>query len=157
MYILEIFLKKRKYAQIFDKTWKEIGDCLAVVQKADASTDPKLELFFFISMVYCTVQHAALAAGMSNSSAHYLARIQSKKYRVETPIVMAAQDLFAAPEQATLINLAESLNRFVQPIVANLARKNFADSGLDTETSMRELHQLLHQCNPAELLPEQVS
>ncbi len=109
MYILEIFFKRRKFMTIFDDAWKVIGKNISMAQHTENGSDPQLELYYFASVFYCTVYQAAISAGMSTSSAHYLARIQTRKSKVDMPIVSAAEEIFTSPDDEKLAGFGASL------------------------------------------------
>ena len=146
MYILEIFFKRRKFTEIFENSWKAIGNNISLVEGADDSADPQLELFYFVSIIYSTVYHAALAAGMSTSSAHYLARIQAKKSKIDPPIIAAAIEVFAAPDDEKLKEYATYLDGCLQPIVAEAAEQGSSTDEAEFRQPMSELRQYFQQC-----------
>ena len=144
MYILEIFFKKRKYSAIFNEVWKAIGDEISLSQAAETSVDPQLELVYFLTVYYAAVFHAALAAGMSSSSAHYLARIQTQKSKIDKVIIALAQEVFSAPDDEKLKRYADQLNTSIQGIVAAV-ETNGAENA-EFKSSMSELTQCFHSC-----------
>lgn len=146
MFILEIFLKRRKFMTIFDNAWPVIGKNLSTSQGDVADTDPQLELFYFSSLLYCSVYHAALSAGMSTSSAHYLARNQTNKSKIDSSILLAAQEVFAAPDDATLQQFAGDLDACVEPLVAAAAKKAAAIDEAECRKSLVRLHQSFQRC-----------
>ena len=144
MYILDIFTNRRRFTAIFDRAWKGIGGSISATQTADGA-DPQLELFYFISLYYSTVYHAALSAGICNSSAHYLARMQTKKTKVDLPILSAAQDIFAAPDDGKLQEYASHLNDCIQSVVIAATKDNFAADDPEFKDQLAELHQYFKQ------------
>ena len=55
MYFLDIFFKKRKFVEIFEKAWIVIGNNITLAQDGENGTDPVLEMYYFVSMIYSTV------------------------------------------------------------------------------------------------------
>lgn len=145
MYILDIFTNRRRFTAIFDPAWKVIGSSISATQATDGA-DQRLELFYFISLYYSTVYQAALSAGICNSSAHYLARMQTKKTKVDLPILGAAQDIFAAPDDGKLKEYASHLNACIQPVVAAAAKDNCAAGDPEFKEQLAELYQYFKQC-----------
>ncbi len=146
MYILDIFFKRRKFIAIFEKTWQSIGDKISLVQGAEDEAEAQLELFYFVSVVYCSVFHSALAAGMSESSAHYLARIQTKKSKVDESIVTAVEEMFSTPEgeqQQTYVQLA---NAKIAPMVSAQTEAGVELGPATLQASLDELHQAVRVC-----------
>ena len=144
MYVLEIFFKKSRYTAIFDGAWKLIGNNLSVAQHVAEGADPQLELYYFISVFYGTVYQAAISAEMSTSAAHYLARIQTGKSKVEKPIVQAAQEIFAVPDNEKLIEFGTILNHRIGGIVTAVA--NSAVDEDEVKASMEELYRYFQHC-----------
>lgn len=145
MYILEIFFKRRKFMALFDDAWKVIGNNISMSQQAAKVSDPRLELYYFAAVFYCTLYHAAVAAGMSTSSAHYLARIQTRKSKVDTAIVSAAEEIFTSPDDEKLAGFGASLQQCIEPIVAAVARHDAADQEAQFNASMLALYQSFQQ------------
>ena len=145
MYILEIFFKRRKFMTIFDDAWKVIGKNISMAQHTENGSDPQLELYYFASVFYCTVYQAAISAGMSTSSAHYLARIQTRKSKVDMPIVSAAEEIFTSPDDEKLAGFGASLQQHIEPIVVAVARHEAADKETQFNTSMLALYQSFQQ------------
>lgn len=146
MYILEIFFKRRKFTTIFNAAWKLIGKNISPVKQGDA-TDSRLELFYFTSIFYCTVFHAAVSAGMSTSAAHYLARNQTEKSKVDSAIVLAAHEVFAVPDDEKLQRFAGHLNASVKPIIAVVAKEGLVADEAKFSSALEELHQHFRQCD----------
>ncbi len=147
MYILEIFFKRRRFTEIFENSWKAIGNNISLPTDAGDATEPQLELFYFVSILYSTVYHAALAAGMSTSSAHYLARIQVNKSKVDSFISTAAYEIFAAaPDDEKLKEYAGHLTACLQPIVTVTTKKGSTIDEAEFIPQMAELRQHFQQC-----------
>lgn len=141
MYILDIFFKRRKFIELFEQTWKAIGDKLSLARGTEDETEAQLELFYFVSVVYSSVFHTALAAGMSASSAHYLARLQSKKSKVDQTIVMAVEKMFSTPEGKKQDEYVALTNAKIKPIVAALQGVAPAQGDGELQASLDELRQ----------------
>ena len=145
MYILEIFLKRRKFTQIFEKSWIVIGNNISLAQDSEDEQESQLELYYFVSMVYSTVLHVAEAAGMSTSAAHYLARIQVKKSNIDETIVAAAQEIFAAPDEAKILAYADFLNPRIEAIVAAAVKSETGPDQTETLNAVNEIYQYFRQ------------
>lgn len=145
MYILEIFFKRRKFMKIFDAAWKVIGNNISMSQHAAEPSDPQLELFHFSAVFYCCVYQAALSAGMSSSSAHYLARIQTRKNNIDKAIVAASEEVFAAPDDERLKAYGTTLTCHIEPIVAAVSGSDAAVDDAEFKTSLGELYQYFQQ------------
>ena len=145
MYILDIFFKKRKFTEIFEKSWIVIGNNISLAHDGENGTDPVLEMYYFVSMVYGTVFHCAEAAGMSSSSAHYLARMQTQKSKVDPPIVAAAQEMFAVPDNKKLRAYADFLNSRIQGVVASAMASKSGPDQEETERVVREVYNYFQQ------------
>jgi len=146
MYILDIFFKKRKFTEIFEKAWIVIGNNITLAHDGENGADPVLEMYYFVTMVYGTVFHCAEAAGMSSSSAHYLARIQVQKSKVDPPIVAAAQEVFAVPDDEKIRDYAEYLNPRIQAIVAAAAKSESGPDQEETRRTVEEIHNYFRKC-----------
>lgn len=65
-----------------------------------AEQDPAQKLVYYGLMTYAAVFESALAAGMSTSAAHHLARLQVGKYKFDPLITKAVGGVFADAETA---------------------------------------------------------
>jgi hypothetical protein len=146
MYILDIFFKKRKFTEIFEKAWIVIGNNITLAQDGENGTDPTLEMYYFVSMVYSTVFHCAEAAGMSSSSAHYLARMQAKDSKVDPPIVEAAKEIFAVPDDEKIRAYADYLYPRIQEIVAAAVKSETGPEQTATKQTVDEIYSYFQQC-----------
>ena len=146
MYFLDIFFKKRKFVEIFEKAWIVIGNNITLAQDGENGTDPVLEMYYFVSMIYSTVFHCAEAAGMSSSAAHYLARNQVKASKVDPPIASAAQEIFAVPDDEKIRNYAAYLNPRIQAIVAAAAKSESGPDQEETQETVQEIYSYFRQC-----------
>jgi len=146
MYILDIFFKKRKFIEIFEKAWIVIGNNITLAHDGENGTDPVLEMYYFVSMIYSTVFHCAEAAGMSSSSAHYLARIQVQQSKVDAPIATAAQEIFTAPDDEKIRAYAEYLNPRIQAIVAAAENSESGPNQEETQKTVQEIYSYFRQC-----------
>lgn len=146
MYILDIFFKKRKFTEIFEKAWIVIGNNITLAQDGENGTDPVLEMYYFVSMIYSTVFHCAEAAGMSSSAAHYLARIQVQESKVDPPIAAAAQEIFAVPDDEKIRDYAEYLNPRIQAIVAAAVNSESGPGQEETQMTVQEIYSYFCQC-----------
>jgi len=145
MYILDIFFKKRKFTEIFEKAWIVIGNNISLAHDGENGTDPVLEMYYFVSMVYSTVFHCAEAAGMSSSSAHYLARMQTRESKVDPPIVAAAQELFAIPDDERMLDYVNCLNARIQTIVSSAVKSDKGPDQAETAKTVQEIYNYFQQ------------
>ncbi len=118
MYVLDIFFKRRKFIGIFERSWKRVADKITLDHETEDEAERQLDLFYFVSIIYSMVFHSALAAEMNESSAHYLARIQTKKSKVDGPIVTAVEKMFSTPEDQPQQEYVAAVNAVVAPLVA---------------------------------------
>jgi len=146
MYILDIFFKRRKFMAIFEENWKVIGQHISLSRGGDGGADPQLELLYFSSIIYSTVYHSALLAGMTTSSAHYLARIQIKKSKIDPSIIAVAQDFFASPDDEKLKKYAARLDESIKPIFAAVKLLNSTAESSELKQLLDGLHQYFRQC-----------
>ena len=78
MILLEVFKKRRLYEPILQKTWDRISTDIPYPPVVEE--EPAQKLVYFGIVAYATVFESAMAAGMSPSAGHYLARMQIGKY-----------------------------------------------------------------------------
>ncbi len=97
MYILEIFLKKRKFSTIYKAAWPLIST--HIIYPPDTDEEPEQRLVFFGALTYATVYQSCLAAGMSTSAGHHLARILLRNLKFEEWINEAIIDIFAPDDE----------------------------------------------------------
>ncbi len=96
MYIFEIFLKRRRYLAVFEKAWQLVSSRIAY--PPGTGEEPEQKLVYFGVLSYATVFQSALAAGMSSSAGHYLARMQIRKYQFDSAIAEAVNAVFSPSE-----------------------------------------------------------
>ena len=77
MIAIEVFRKKKKMEPILQKCWPVITANLPYPPAAEQ--EPAQKLVYFGLITYATVFESAVAAGMSSSAGHYLARMQLEK------------------------------------------------------------------------------
>ncbi len=145
MYILDIFLKKRKFTEIFEKVWVVVGNNISLAHDGENGTDPVLEMYYFVTMVYSTVFNCAEAAGMNSSSAHYLARTQTKLSKVDPPIVAAAQEVFAVPDDEKMREYGDYLNTRIKAIVAASVASGEGPDQAETEQAVQDIYNNFQQ------------
>jgi hypothetical protein len=97
MYYLEIFLKKRKFSAIYTPAWTRLS--AHITYPPDTEDAPEQRLAFFGALSYATGYQSALAAGMSTSAAHYLARVLLRKFKFEEWLNEALIALFAPDDE----------------------------------------------------------
>ena len=98
MILFEVFKKRRKYEPILRQVWDRISPEL--VYPPIAETEPEQKLAFFGLVSYATVYQSALAAGMSPSAGHYLARMQLGKYKLDPLILQVVESTFSGFDSA---------------------------------------------------------
>ena len=96
MYLLEIIQKRRIYEPIFKQTWQRIST--ALVYPALAEGEPLQKLLFLGQVTYAAVYVSALAAGMSSSAAHCLARNQLRQFKVDKPVAKVVAHRFSGTD-----------------------------------------------------------
>ncbi len=98
MYALEIFLKKRKFSAIYKTVWSLVS--AHVTYPPGTEDEPVQKLVFFGALSYGTVYQCALAAGMSTSAAHYMARLLLRNLKFEGWMNEAVIAIFAPSDAA---------------------------------------------------------
>jgi len=98
MYALEIFLKKRKFSAIYKTVWPLVS--AHVTYPPGTEGEPEQKLAFFGALSYGTVYQCALAAGMSTSAAHYMARLLLRNLKFEGWMNEAVIAIFAPSDEA---------------------------------------------------------
>ena len=98
MILVEVFKHRRKLEPIIQQTWKRIGT--EIPYPPIAEDDPEQKLTYFGMVAYAVVYQSALAAGMSTSAAHYLARMQIGKYKLGKPITKVVESIYTGHETA---------------------------------------------------------
>jgi len=119
MYVLEIFLKKRKFSAIYKTVWPRIS--AHVVYPPGTEDEPEQKLVFFGALAYGTVYQCSLAAGMSTSAAHYMARLLLRNLKFDEWMNEAVIAIFAPSDEAErqyVDSLLSSLGPLVESIRA---------------------------------------
>ena len=93
MIAIEVFRKKKKMAPILNSCWPVLTD--AMPYPAGAETEPAQKLVYFGMMTYAIVYESAIAAGMSSSAAHYLARLQLGKCKLGDAVTGVVESTFS--------------------------------------------------------------
>ena len=93
MILLEVFKKRRLYEPILQKTWDRISTDIPYPQVVEE--EPAQKLVYFGIVAYATVFESAMAAGMSPSAGHYLARMQIGEYKLDKLITQAVESIFS--------------------------------------------------------------
>lgn len=115
MLSLEVFRKRGKYSPIFDATWQRVSAEMTFPEIAEEDPDQKL---VYIGMIaYAAVYESALAADMSTSAAHYLARTQMKHYKLSKPISKAVDWFFSGTDDPQNQAYADLLRKYFAQIV----------------------------------------
>ncbi len=137
MYILEIFRKRRKFTAIFEKAWQLISSNIAY--PPNTSDEPAQKLVFFGALAYGAVYQSALAAGMSTSAAHYLARMHMRKYKFENFLTEAVDAIFAASDDEEEQKYSTFFLDRIRDMVQTVFDKKDAACPADIEPAMLEL------------------
>lgn len=93
MILFEVFKKRRLFEPILNKTWQAVMTDMPYPQIAEQEAEQKL--LYFGLVAYAAVYGAAIAAGMSTSAAHYLARMQIGKYKLGKTITQTVENVFS--------------------------------------------------------------
>jgi len=93
MILLEVFKKRSKFDPILQKSWQRISTDMPYPSVAEE--EPEQKLVYFGMVAYATVFESALAAEMSPSAGHYLARMQIGKYKLDKLISQAVESVFS--------------------------------------------------------------
>ena len=121
MGLFELLLKRRKFLPLFDKVWTAVSPHLAIAAGPEQAVAHRLACFHYAGVVYASVYRAALAAGMSSSTAFPLARLQLGKYPFDDALEAAVDALFSADEGSRERRYAVALEEHLGRIVAAVA------------------------------------
>jgi hypothetical protein len=93
MYIVEIFTKKRRFSAVYKAVWPLIS--AGIAYPPETENEPKQKLVYFGALSYGTVYQSALAAGMTTSAAHYMARMLLRNLKFDNWMTEAIIAIFA--------------------------------------------------------------
>lgn len=83
---------------------------------------------------------------MSPSSAHYLARMQTRDSKVDPPIVAAAQELFAVPDDEKMRDYVDHLNSRIKSIVSSAVESDGGPDQAETEQAVQDIYTYFQNC-----------
>jgi hypothetical protein len=133
MGLVDLFCKRRKFLPLFEQVWAAVSPHLAITAGPEEELAHRLDCFYYASVVYASVYQAALAAGMSTSTGHSLARIQLGKYPFESDLAPAVDALFSADAGSRERDWAEALQATLGRIVAGVAGGDLAATAVVAE------------------------
>jgi hypothetical protein len=136
MYILEIFLKKRKFSSIYKTAWPLLS--AHVIYPPGTDDAPEQRLVFFGALSYAAVYQSSLAAGMSTSAAHYMARVFLRNFKFEEWINEAIIAIFAPADDEAQAYASGFLAR-VGSLMEMVRAGGDAAGPADIEPAMAEL------------------
>jgi len=116
--LFEVLAKRRKFLPLYEQVWAFIKPHLTINPNPANEITHRLECFYYASVVYSSVYQAALAAGMSTSSAYSLARIQLRKCPFDSALTDAVDGLFVAEAESREQRFAEQLQATIGRIAA---------------------------------------
>jgi hypothetical protein len=93
MYIVEIFTKKRRFSAVYKAVWPLIS--AGIAYPPETENEPEQKLVYFGALSYGTVYQSALAAGMTTSAAHYMARMLLRNLKFDDWMTEAIIAIFA--------------------------------------------------------------
>ncbi|HKJ04319.1 MAG TPA: hypothetical protein VJ974_01890 [Geopsychrobacteraceae bacterium] len=96
MILFEVLRKRGRFGPILERTWKRIGTDIPYPPVTEQN--PAQRLIYFGMIAYALVYESALAAGMSTSAAHYLARMQIGKYNLDKASTSVVEGFFSGCE-----------------------------------------------------------
>jgi len=128
MILFEVFKKRGKFLAIFKQCWEVVVDDMPYPEGAEQDSRQKLAYFGMIA--YSLVYESAVAAGMSASAAHYLARMQLGKYKLGRDLTSAIEAIFSGSENEEESACAELFLDRVSQVVAEIT------SGRDDVTAI---------------------
>jgi hypothetical protein len=97
MYIVEIFTKKRRFSAVYKAVWPLIS--AGIAYPPETENEPKQKLVYFGALSYGTVYQSALAAGMTTSAAHYMARMLLRNLKFDNWMTEAIIAIFAPSDE----------------------------------------------------------
>jgi hypothetical protein len=98
MILFEVFFKRGRFTEIYQRCWQALNPYLESTADPDAADARHRESFFFVCMVYGVVHQSALAAGMKEDAARHLARTQTRKCPLESDLLEQVCRRIAIPE-----------------------------------------------------------
>ena len=136
MYLLEIFLKKRKVSAVYKTVWPLLSAHITYPPGTD--DEPEQRLVFFGALAYATVYQSSLAAGMSTSAAHYMARMMLRNLKFDEWMNEAIVAIFAPHDDEAQAYASDFLARVGSLVETVRARGEMAGAA-DIEPAMVEL------------------
>lgn len=118
MALFEVLFKRRRFLPIHQRAWEAITPHLAIGAGPEDERAHRLECFHYASVVYTSVYQAALAAGMSTSTGHSLARLHLGKYPFDGALCDAVDAAFSADPGSSERRWAEALKTRLERVVA---------------------------------------
>jgi len=121
MALFEVLFKRRRFLPLYERLWQAVSPHLAITAGPDDPTAHRLACFHYASVIYACVFQAALAAGMSTSTAFSLARIHLRKCPFDSDLAGAVDGIFSAEEGSRERRYAETLQATLGRIAAAIA------------------------------------
>jgi hypothetical protein len=120
MYIVEIFTKKRRFSAVYKAVWPLIS--AGIAYPPETENEPEQKLVYFGALSYGTVYQSALAAGMTTSAAHYMARMLLRNLKFDDWMTEAIIAIFAPSDDEEQKYVASFLARIASLIETIRAR-----------------------------------
>ena len=118
MILFEVFKKRGTFLAIFKQCWNAVVDDMSYPKGVEQDALQKLAYFGMIA--YALVYESALAAGMSASAAHYLARMQLGKYKLGRDLTSKVEAIFSGSEDEEERACAELFLAHISRVVADI-------------------------------------
>lgn len=136
MYVLEVFRKKRKFSAIYKTAWPLLSAHIAY--PPDTGEQPEQRLVYFGALAYATAYQSSLAAGMSTSAAHYMARMLLRNFKFDEWMNEAIFAIFAPSDDEAKAYVTDFLDR-VGSLVETVRARGDAAGAADIESALVEL------------------
>ena len=108
MIAIEVFRKRKKMEPILNRCWPALTTDLPY--PAVVGQEPAQKLVYFGLITYATVYESAVAAGMSSSAAHYLARLQVGNCKLGQPVTGIVESTFSGSDEEDVRLYAEGFH-----------------------------------------------
>jgi len=136
MYVLEIFRKKRKFSTLYKPVWALVSANIAYPPGTE--DEPEQRLVYFGALAYATAYQSSVAAGMSTSAAHYMARTLLRNFKFDEWMNGAIIAIFAPADDEAQAYASDFLAR-VGSLVETIRLRGDAAGPADVEPAMVEL------------------
>jgi hypothetical protein len=140
MYVIEIFTKKRRFSAIYKTVWPLIS--ASITYPPATENEPEQKLIFFGALTYGTVYQSALAAGMTTSAAHYMARMLLRNLKFDDWMTEAVIAIFAPSDDEEEQTYAASFLTRIASLIETIRGRPDAIGAAETADAMLELSRI---------------